>query len=254
MAWSHRLKLGNAVEHLYALKAATERWTDADPCLVREDCEIETHKHRIFVEVAVAPDDPFIPLRMADCIHNMRQALDHLAYALAARLYGTDPPPNESNTGFPITTIPANFKEAVHAKVAKKAVMPKDLFSSLEAIQPYPGRNQALWLLHELDNMDKHRVPPVVGGVATGDLFSMGNLQCSFFEGPRLGVLDPQTPIVEYIPLDPEAESNMGFEFVAEIKLSEASPVAPGEPILPTLFGIRSFIFDRVLPDIEAFL
>jgi hypothetical protein len=190
---------------------------------------------------------------MADCLHNMRQALEHLAYRLAVSVYGADPPPNEENTGFPITTTQAHFDNAVYGKIGAKKVLPKALYAALQAVQPHPGRDQHLWVLHELDNIDKHRFLPVVAGVATGNRFHIGTFTGSHFQGPRLGPLEPETPVVEYIPA-PDAEVDMDLEFSGAIALARTSAVAPGEFVLPLLSGIRIFILREVFPPLEAFL
>lgn len=253
MESSHRLKLDQAVEHLYALEAACQRWTQTDACSVREQCEIETRKHLLFVDVISQPTDPLIPLRMGDCIHNMRQALDHLAYRLAISSYRQDPPPNEENTGFPITTTPAHFNNAVYGKIAAKKFLPKGVHAALEMVQPHPGRPQHLWLLHELDNLDKHRFPPVVAGVAAAERFDIGHFQGSHFVGPRLGVLDADTPVLEYIPA-PGTQLHMQLHFAGAVSLAKTSTIAPGEAVLPLLSGIRNFILREVFAPLEEFL
>ena len=48
------------------------------------------------------------------------------------------------------------------------------------------ARNRLLFILSELDNLDKHRFPPVVAGVATGHNFDIEIFQRSYFVGPRL--------------------------------------------------------------------
>lgn len=203
---------------------------------------MDTHLHRVFVEVT-GPNDPLIPLRMADCVHNMRQALDHLAYRLAVSVHGTDPPPNYDNTGFPITTTPSHFQGAVYSKIGPKKRMPTALYADLEALQPYTGRDQRLFVLHELDNIDKHRFPPVVAGVASGQQFRIGTFSGSSFRGPRLGALKANTPVIEYIPT-PNTEMDMELDFAGAIALDESSPVAPGEFVLPLLSTTRMLLLE----------
>jgi hypothetical protein len=183
----------------------------------------------------------------------MRQALDHLAYALARRLQGVDPPPNKDNTGFPITTTETHLKNAVYGKVAPKKHLPEAVYAALKAVQPHPGQNHLLWVLHELDNLDKHRFLPVVAGVAQGASYRIRTFSGSHFVGPRLGLLEPQTPVVEYIP-DPEAEMDMQLDFTGAIALDKTSSVAPGEFVVPLLSAIRTFILREVFAPLEAFL
>jgi hypothetical protein len=46
-------------------------------------------------------------LRVSDCIHNLRQSLDHLAYRLAV-FVGGDPPAQRSDDRLPYLRFPAD--------------------------------------------------------------------------------------------------------------------------------------------------
>ena len=69
---SHRLKLHRALEHLYALHAAEQRWAERDACVIVEECEIKTRKHIVRDRIFESPDDPGLPLLIGDCAHNLR--------------------------------------------------------------------------------------------------------------------------------------------------------------------------------------
>ena len=96
----HRQKLTHAIDHIHDVHAAAERYAQTDPCSVRMDCERETRKHRVFIEVEQQPTDPLLRLRLGDAVHCMRQGLDHLAYQLAIVVQAGDPPRNWRSTGF----------------------------------------------------------------------------------------------------------------------------------------------------------
>jgi hypothetical protein len=87
----------------------------------------------------------------ADFIHNVRAALDQLAWRLAGC------PPNRS-TSFPIL-VKRRTGQLLGTSGMKASALAK-----LEAFQPYngAGHDAALWLLHDLWTQDKHRSTPLV--------------------------------------------------------------------------------------------
>lgn len=92
---------------------------------------------------------------VGDIIHNLRSALDHLAYELVqanGRL--------ATKTTFPISDNEAKFKahfpQALHG-ASTTAI------STIESLKPYKGGNDDLWRIHQLDIIDKHRAIVTVG-------------------------------------------------------------------------------------------
>ena len=100
--------------------------------------------------------EPDIPAIMGDAVHNLRSALDHLAYHLV--MVGTDK--GEVRTEpwekiqFPITHSPDSYKSKRTA--GKVQGMERKAIEAIDALKPYKGGNDPLWLLHKLDNTDKH--------------------------------------------------------------------------------------------------
>jgi hypothetical protein len=94
---------------------------------------------------------PFDVLPAAgDVIHNLRSALDHLANQLVLA-NGSQP---SLRTEFPIAKDFRTYKTEKRAKVKG---MSKRAKAAIDALKPYKGGNDALWRLHDLDNIDKHR-------------------------------------------------------------------------------------------------
>lgn len=91
-------------------------------------------------------------LLTGDAIHNLRCALDHLAWRLA----GADRA--DTKTQFPIFLTEADFRRHAPKQVRR---MSRDAQALIEALQPFrtpePLRD-ALWGLHILNNADKHRL------------------------------------------------------------------------------------------------
>ena len=104
--------------------------------------------------------------KIGECIHNLRSALDNLAYALA-RLK-TDPPTRPWTIYFPIFGEQGRFNNNGRASIAQ---LPPAAADAIERLQPFQrtGARQdgtpeqdLLLLLQALSNSDKHRVPSIV--------------------------------------------------------------------------------------------
>jgi hypothetical protein len=100
---------------------------------------------------------------IGDCIHNSRSSLDHLVLQLAV-LNGA-PKAAERQTAFPICLDSGAFKKAVKDKVAP--FIGRAALTAIEELQPYRtldpatnaplGNQSILWVLSQLDIIDKHR-------------------------------------------------------------------------------------------------
>jgi hypothetical protein len=88
---------------------------------------------------------------VADFIHNLRASLDQLAWQLCGC-------PARAKVAFPVReSRPAAALDHVHRMTPAAAGL-------VESVQPYNGlgREDRLWLLHDLWNQDKHRFTPLV--------------------------------------------------------------------------------------------
>jgi hypothetical protein len=97
---------------------------------------------------------------IGDVVHNLRSALDHLAWQLAI-LAGNDPPPG--GTEFAVFRDSDLFESQGRNKI--RGLADEDQ-AVVEENQPFNVRPDdptidPLWVLHELANIDKHRVCPV---------------------------------------------------------------------------------------------
>jgi hypothetical protein len=85
-----------------------------------------------------------------DAIHNLRSALDHLAWNLA-HWEGTIP---GIRCGFPIGKELVNY-ESIKSRMV--AGMSPEAKQAIDNLRPYKGGNEPLWMIHHLDIIDKHR-------------------------------------------------------------------------------------------------
>jgi hypothetical protein len=109
--------------------------------------------------------DAILPMRasvlVGEIVHHLRSTLDHLVTQLAAIGPGNG---NPNKLEFPIYTDPQGFKDA--CKRGKIKGVSDEAAKLIESVQPYnafkPAEQATLWLLHDLDRIDKHRLPLVV--------------------------------------------------------------------------------------------
>jgi len=139
------------------------------------------------------PAPPEWPVVIGEILFNLRSALDHVAYALAAHQAGDDfTDKMAAQSEFPIYTAPERFRANAH-KIAGLSAETKEL---IERVQPFPGRTAAsaradidevpeyLGLLHDLNRVEKHRLPPIVSRVLSGGSWLSGWPEPIFREGP----------------------------------------------------------------------
>jgi len=101
---------------------------------------------------------PEIPLKIASAVgyilQNLRSSLDHLAHHLVCVGTGSSGP--FRHVYFPIFETAAGF---VAVAPAKTKGMKRESFDLIASLEPYGGgRGAILWHLHDLNNMDKHRL------------------------------------------------------------------------------------------------
>ena len=157
---SCRIKLDRAAKHFNDLNAEIDAFKDRQPyrAVVDEDSEPAVKIYKLHIVEA-------IPLKWAghvgDIIHNTRATLDSLATALVIRGGHTSKKAIDK-AKFPICATEAGLSEArVNAffKYAGPSVE-----KMIRRLQPYrEGKGCALWRLHRLDIIDKHRAIIPVG-------------------------------------------------------------------------------------------
>src|SRR5712692_6108746 len=89
-----------------------------------------------------------------DIVHNLRAALDHLAQQLALLGCPTLNDKELRQIEFPIAETLCKYEADKARKV--KGMRPEAI-EAIDRLRPYKDGNHALWRLHELDNIDKHR-------------------------------------------------------------------------------------------------
>lgn len=156
------LKLARGEEHLTALNAEIEGWLQEHPYLSPHEVD-EDGGVIYWVELTeVVP--PRFGIIVGDWAHNVRSALDHLAWELV-RLHGGR---TGRHVAFPISVAPEHWDQNVEHPVKRRSMLDgipigSASFVGIKKLQPYQGRNEAdarvteLGTLAMLNNLDKHQ-------------------------------------------------------------------------------------------------
>jgi hypothetical protein len=223
------LKLERAEHHVRNLEQTTRAFRESKPYSIGAKPHKEPRmKHTtLFVErLDPIPDD--IPLIVGDAVHNLRSALDHLAWQLV--LANGEKPTRD--TYFPIQD-PGKVDTAPFAlgKVRGMCEGAKELICK---IQPGNTNDATLWNLHTLDIADKHHlVLAAQFGSHNWSVNALGSGDELQFDKPIFPLVEGQEitnlPTATY-----SQQKNDDFQLSIDIAFGE-SEVMAGEPILASL-------------------
>jgi hypothetical protein len=165
-----RAKLTRAQEHFDTLRTELASYASQNPVTFASQHNMETNQALLeyiyTVDKLIPPPDHW-SLLIGDLVHNLRSALDHGAWSLVCAEKGEDFAEQHANdVSFPICSNPERF--------AKKFVVKQATAVQVEALrsaQPFIWQKQeieidALWVLHRMSIVDKHRELHVVNLVA----------------------------------------------------------------------------------------
>ena len=150
------MKIGRAYKHIQEFDAlVVEYCTRTKPYTVTETDDPVNGRFTIRIDFDLL--DSFIPLSLSDAIYCLRSGLDQLAWQLA--LMGTGTPGRD--TAFPIAWEDTPKTQEWIRKLTWQ--MPCEAIAVIQDLQPYKRgnayRDDPLWQLNELSNIDKHRWP-----------------------------------------------------------------------------------------------
>jgi len=251
---NHELKLRRAAEHLAMLDEQIEDWMDGAYRYVAE-LDSQSGKKHVIVKV-LNPPPVALRLLIGDCLHNLRSALDNLAYELAVAHHGGGLPyPYFKDSEFAIFKRPMSTKEhkkrigCVHPKAQR----------IIKRLQPYQHPTtywlDPLWQLHQLNNVDKHRLPNVVQfATGAGAFFPDSPTRPQDLE-VHMGPITDGRRVATYTPAPNEPPNEIHTEFLFVENLQFADNTYMMDPAVSrTLHKIHSRIHDDVLPPLTQYL
>lgn len=218
------IKVDRAKQHIVELGKAITSFFESEPYKIGTKHDPKTRK-LIYYLAFVQPVPSNISCIVGDIIHNLKSALDHLAYQLF--LIGNNGSGgNERDICFPfVDTTTVDGLRAFEQKTAGMRPKAKEALLKIEAYEN--GKGHALWQLHKLSIIDKHLtlVPVILSGGYSVDLgahispFVEKTMGVSGFTLPPMFVQAAETePLKEGYELliddvDGVPNKNMKFKF-----------------------------------------
>ena len=149
-----KLKLNRGHAHRDDVLGRIQAFWKASPPQIERRDDSTTRQRNWVVRLSTSPPVEDWALIVGDAIHNLRAALDHLVWQLVETNRKT---PGRHNS-FPIAEDESRFRSMVEQSLLG---VDAPAAAAIQAIKPWKGESEALWLLHQLDIQDKHRLPLV---------------------------------------------------------------------------------------------
>lgn len=227
-----RIKLARAARHLDELREATHRYLESRPFHVVRNGTVYSVK----IVQTVPPEWGAI---VGDVVHNLRSALDLLAWQLVEAGGGTP----SRDTCFPVSQAPNTSESSLQRALAGAS---PSAFRFIRRLKPYPGGNETLVRLHAVDIVDKHHVILVVGAAHKNVVLNL-RMKVPWQDEPvkfpplALNPADRQFPLVDgavlYSGMGPGSEGGIGEgfpQFTFELAFGDVTEVR-GLPLVATL-------------------
>jgi len=268
---SYELKFERATKHIETLRKTCKTWLGSNAYRIVIETEPETGYtvHRVKIR---KPVPPTIALIVGDAAHNLRSTLDQRALELAVSYHGAQPVPVdiEADSEFPIfpyATSRGALGSDLFSKLDKKGhpvhgsgvhklrgINP-DAIRDIEGKQPYHRgptdfATDPLWVIHELDRIDKRRRVNVTEWTAAG--LKMGIQSAEHIHIRRMGHTGP---IEDGTELAAFKATNAQFKVDAtrEIAFAQGGP-AQNDSVVSALEALRDYISGTIFPLLTPYL
>jgi hypothetical protein len=156
-------KINRANKHIDDLISFWATCGETHPNRTRIERDPQTGEGSVYV-ADLTPIPPEISLIAGDAFQNLRTALDHLACGMIKKNQG----PVTTLSGFPIFDSDTKYFDPKDGAIKKVRGMDPTAIKAIDSLKPYKGGNDKLWILHKLNNIDKHRLLLTVGQVVAG--------------------------------------------------------------------------------------
>jgi len=233
-----QLKVERAIKHIDELAIACKQFIDATPFTLGRDIDPKTGYYNFTVNDLKSPP-PQIGLMAGDAVHNLRSALDHLAYQLVL-VNGHTP---SRHTCFPIFDDAAKFSTMDQRKVSG---MSRAAIDAIAAAKPYKGGNEPLWVVHDLDIADKHHAL-LTTLVSVTQLTIDVNVGLRDFKAPPFAAPNFQEPLENgdvFFVCKPGVEDNTKIAF--DVALCEPE-IIRGKPIGQMLGRLVTHVNETII-------
>lgn len=242
-------KLERAKAHIDNFDAARDEFIATDPYVrwTKDDPKFGDLVYYIEVKPHAAEGLRDLSLITGDAVHNLRSALDLLAWQLVEAHSGK---PGDG-TMFPIWHSEGQFLGGGPGRM--RGAHP-DAIKALRGLNPYKGGNESLWRLNRLDATDKHRLLLAVGAMHTETVLRFtlwGESRWQTIPNPGLRALEDGAEIFriprsarEYFEDQPDPE----FSFVIALREPETPDFLDMDIALDSLWTYTGFIIELFEP------
>jgi hypothetical protein len=160
-----RVKLERAEQHLDALEKLVGAFIEDQPFRISQSLDPETGDTVATVIVRREPP-PIFGAIVGDYVHNLRAALDYVAWQLVDCNTGAP----GAHTYYPICNTQREFDYKSVRMLRGASPLAIAAVSVLQPFRSSDPHSHPLALVHRLDVEDKHRLLHVVGGVYSGPI------------------------------------------------------------------------------------
>jgi hypothetical protein len=246
------LKVKRAEAQTVSLDREIGRWAEIQSNSIYRDLQDNGRDHVYRVGKPEPFRDQWLVI-VGEILYDLRSALDHLAHAIV--------PPPGTGSEFPVFHQehgPNGFLAKAPAKLPGLQQGEPDAWDIIERLQPYKrtGKRDSLWVLHELNIIDKHRYPVARTAAPYETRFGF-----RLPPGVRLPEFIPAADSLDFVQdnrvatfrfADPHPEVNLQPEFALNVFFDEVA--SPDEPICQTLLWLARYVRTRVIAPLERFL
>jgi hypothetical protein len=237
-----KAKLDRAREHILAVDAALSGGDPLARHVMVISRKLPPQQHVIEIDEITPMDPARVPVVVGEVLQNLRSALDHLIGDLE-RGNGMQ---RDSEFEFPIYWDGARYKKESPRRI--KGV-PAAAAAIIERNQPYHRRapsykDHPLWILHDLNNADKHRVL-----VGTGTSITVDNLDIGIAPGVTREVVLSVSPRYRANP-QPEAETAINERWTLNATFTQFGQRAH-QAIIPGLVELADAV-TRIVSECRA--
>lgn len=216
-----RMKLQRAEEHLGQFRVEHDRFlNERNPYRMLREADPEPGYYVWRVKIVEHPPLEKWAAIVGECVHSLRSALDHTAYELVR----INRPTYEASE-FPIIKDKAFWDQA---QMRKLPGLDRKVLAQIKWLQPYrrAGEAETLWIVHNLDVIDKHRhLNLVSAAVDRTDWAAIGGKVTDI--QPNYGPFEDGTPVVRYkMVKEPDSQMYMNTHFAFDITLGEGTGLA----------------------------
>ena len=239
---SCRIKIERAKKHLKDLQGQVELFNLRHPyqSITDDDSEPGIRVQRLKIIEDISPD---LSAYVGDTIHNLRSAMDSLAFVLVSR----NGPVSDAviqETYFPVHWNQADLTKPESRTSRFFSRVGPEIETLIKGIEPYRGgKGDALFRIDRLDIIDKHRAILPVGGALAGIGYIATGQNAPItgraFDAPPPFPLKNGDELARTAFFQPEYQANANFIF--EVAFNEIE-IVQRDPIIPTLYNFIVFV------------